>query len=119
METSKIKVTLRSLLFSYLLSGLLLIVISFALYKLRLKESQVRTGVNLVYVLSCFLGGFLMGKGCKERRFFWGLLLGMLYSIILFAVSILLNKGFASTPAQFFTTMGICVVSGILGGILS
>lgn len=119
MEVSKFKVTLRSLLFSYILSGILLVALSFALYKLRLKESQVQVAVNAVYILSCMAGGFLMGKGLGQKRFFWGLLSGLLYFAVLFLVSLLLQKGIASTYVQLFTTMGICVASGILGGVLS
>lgn len=119
MDTSKIKVILRSLLFSYILSGILLVAISFALYKLRWKESQVRMAVNLVYILSCMAGGFLMGKGFRQKRFFFGLLAGLLYFSVLFLVSLLLQRGLSSTAIQLATTMGICVVSGILGGILS
>ena len=41
MENGIMKPILRSLLLSYILSGLLLAGLAFALYKLRLKEGQV------------------------------------------------------------------------------
>ena len=67
METSSTpRVLLRSLLFSYLLSGILLVITSFVLYKFRLKESQVKMAVNAIYLLSCALAGFLMGKGLRD-----------------------------------------------------
>ena len=119
METSKTKVYLRSLLFSYLLSGILLAAISFALYKFRLKESQIQLGVILVYVLSCALAGFLAGKALRRQRFFCGLAAGLLYCLVLFIVSFLLGKGISSSLRQILTIMGICAGSGILGGILS
>lgn len=119
METSKIKVILRSLLFSYILSGILLIVISFALYKLRWKEGQVQMAVNAVYIISCLAGGFLMGKGFRQKRFFCGFLSGVLYFAVLFLVSFLLKRGISASPTQLFTVMGMCVASGIIGGVLS
>lgn len=119
METSKIKVVMRSLLISYLLSALLMVVVSFVLYKFRLKESQMKMAVNLIYILSCAMGGFLMGKGFRQRRFFWGLLFGLLYFAVLFVVSMLLQKSIGSTTTQLFITMGMCVGSGVIGGILS
>ena len=119
METSKPKVILRSLLFSYIFSGILLVAISFALYKLRWKESQVRMAVNAVYIFSCIAGGFLMGKGFRQKRFFCGFLAGILYFIVLFLVSFLLKRGIASTPTQIFTVLGMCVASGVVGGVLS
>lgn len=119
METSKIKVVLRSLLFSYILSGILLVVISFALYKLHWKEGQVKMAVNAVYILSCLASGLLMGKGFRQKRFLCGLLAGVLYFIILLLVSFLLRRGISSNPAQIVTVMGICAASGTVGGILS
>lgn len=119
MESSKVKVIVRSLLFSYILSGILLVVISFALYKLRWKESQVQMAVNAVYIFSCLAGGFLMGKGFRQKRFFCGFLAGILYFAVLFLVSLVLKRGIATTPAQLFTVMGMCVASGVIGGVLS
>ena len=72
MGASTPRALLRSLLFSYLLSGLLLAATSFALYKFRLKESQVTIAVNMVYILSCALAGFVMGKRVQRQRFFCG-----------------------------------------------
>lgn len=119
METSKIKVVLRSLLFSYILSGILLVVISFALYKLHWKEGQVQMAVNAVYILSCLAGGLLMGKGIRQKRFFCGFLAGALYFIVLLLVSFLLRRGISVSFTQIFTVMGMCVASGTVGGVLS
>ena len=76
MELSAPKVFLRSLLVSYLLSALLLLAVSFALYRFRLKEGQVRIAVHAIYMLSCALAGFLAGKGLKKGRSSWASLWG-------------------------------------------
>lgn len=119
MEQFKLKVFLRSLLLSYLLSGILLVVISFALYRFRLKESQIQMAVILVYVLSCVLAGFLAGKGIRRQRFLCGLLAGGFYFAVLLAVSFLLEKGLVPSVQQMGMVLAICVGSGILGGVLS
>lgn len=119
MERSKLQVTLKNLLLTYILTGILLVVLSFALYKFRLKESQIRIGVTAVYIITCFFGGVLMGKNIRQRRFFWGLLLGLVYFLVLLAVSFLLNKGLNGTMNQILTTMAICAVSGTVGGMIS
>ena len=56
MENGIVKPMLRSLLISYVLSGLLLGALAFALYKLRLKEGQVNLMVYLVYLAACLAG---------------------------------------------------------------
>lgn len=119
MERSKLQVTLKNLLFTYLLTGVLLVVLSFALYKFKLKEGQIRMGVTGVYIITCFFGGLLMGKSLRQRRFFWGLILGLVYFLILLAVSFLLNKGLNGTMNQILTTMAVCAVSGTAGGMIS
>ena len=119
MNHSKVKVTIRSLFASYLLAAVLLMLLAFFLYQFHLKESQVGVAVNAIYVVTCFLGGMLMGKGIRQRRFFWGFLLGAMYFAILFAASYFMGKGLPMDMGQIIRTFIICAASGTLGGMLS
>lgn len=116
MENGIVKPMLRSLLISYVLSGILLAALALALYKLRLKEGQVNLMVYAVYLLTCLSGGFLAGKRIRQRRFFWGLLSGLLYFLVLFAVSWAMNMGSAIDMERSVTVMGICALGGTIGG---
>lgn len=69
MEKSKLQATLKTLLISYILTGILLVVLAFALYKFRLKEGQIRIGVNAVYIITCLIGGLIMGKASDSGVF--------------------------------------------------
>ncbi|MEW4411137.1 TIGR04086 family membrane protein [Clostridium sp. AN503] len=119
MSPSKPKALLRSLLISYLLSGILLLVMSFALYKLKLKEAQINTAVYAVYVIACLVGGILSGKALQNRRFFWGLLTGLLYFLVLFAVSWLMKQDTALDTSRIFTVLACCAAGGTVGGMVS
>ncbi|MCC8060676.1 MAG: TIGR04086 family membrane protein [Clostridiales bacterium] len=121
MNPSKPKALLRSLLVSYLVSGILLLVLSLILYRLKLKEAQVNTAVYVIYLLACLTGGLLAGKALISRRFFWGLLSGLLYFAVLAAVSWLLRRGTAGTTSMEQTTavLACCAAGGIIGGIMS
>jgi putative membrane protein (TIGR04086 family) len=119
MEKSKLQVTMKNLLISYILTGILLVILAFALYKFRLKEGQIKFCVNAVYIISCFFGGVIMGKNIRQRRFFWGLVLGLVYFLVLLGVSFLMNKGLNGTTNQIFTTMAMCAASGTVGGMIS
>lgn len=119
MTNSKVKVTIRSLFASYLLAAILLILLAFLLYQFHLKESQVGIAVTAIYVITCFIGGMLMGKGMKQRRFFWGFLLGAMYFAILFAASYFMGKGLPMDMGQVVRTFIICAASGTIGGMLS
>ena len=71
---------MKSLLASYVLTALLLFLLAFLLYKFDLGESKVNLGITVIYILSCFLGGFLVGKGAGTRKFLWGMVLGAIYA---------------------------------------
>lgn len=110
---------LKTLFITYLLTGILLFSLSFILYKLRLNNTQVQTGVYLIYILSCFLGGFLAGKKMKSRRFLWGMLMGGLYFVVLFLVSSLAGRPLESGFSYLLLVLGICLAGGTSGGMLS
>ena len=119
LEIGMVKPMLRSLLISYVLSGLLLGALAFALYKLRLKEGQVNLIVYLVYLAACLAGGAAAGKRLRQRRFFWGLLSGLFYFLILFAVSWAMNPWSALDTERSVTVMAVCALGGMLGGMFS
>ena len=110
---------LKSLIFSYILTVLMLGVLAFLLYKLQLGEKAVNMAIIVIYVAATALGGFLAGKRMKSRRFLWGLLLGGAYFLILTAVSLIVGKGNIQMGSSFFTTLVLCAGGGMLGGMLS
>ena len=110
---------IRTLMISYLLSAILLLVMTFLLYKFRLEESRITAGIYGTYILSCLLGGFLAGKAMKTRRFFWGLLTGSLYFVFLFLMSSLQEQSITTDLPQILMILGICAGSGMIGGIIS
>ena len=70
---------MRALLVSYVVTALFLLLTAALVYRAGLDESKVQIAVILIYIVSCFLGGFLAGKMMKTRKFLWGGLLGFLY----------------------------------------
>ena len=107
METKVIKPLLRSLFISYALSALFLGALAFALYKLRLGESLVNLLIFAVYFAACFAGGFFTGRKVRNRRFFWGLLSGMFYFLILFAASWAMDPRASIQAARSLMVLGV------------
>lgn len=110
---------LRTLLFSYIITGGLLLLLAFLLYKLKLKESIVSVGIIAIYIISTFFVGFVTGRKIGEKKFLWGLIMGSAYFLILLAVSLYMNKGAGDIANDLFTTFLMCAGSGMLGGMLS
>lgn len=119
MSNGFLKPLLRSLLFSYIATAILLSALAFGLYKLRLRPAQVSAAVNIIYALTCFFGGLLAGKALRQRRFFWGLLTGLAYFLVLLLMSAALGKGITADMGQILTVLGICAAAGTIGGMAS
>ncbi len=73
--------------------------------------------IIVTYILSCFAGGFLSGKMMKNKKFLWGIFAGFLYFGIMLLVSLAVNRQLNQTAANFVTTMVLCLLGGMLGGM--
>ena len=118
-EERALVVLVKCLLAAYLLTGGALLLLALLLYRLQLSEQIVNIGIIVIYALACLAAGFLSGKRMRSRRFFWGLLSGLFYFVILSLVTLAVNRSFQDLGNQFFTTLMICVGSGMLGGMIS
>ena len=78
-KESKVMWVLKSLLLSYVITGVLLLLLTIALYKLELNEKTVSAAIIGIYLTSTLAGGVVIGKMAKTRRFLWGMLLGTGY----------------------------------------
>ena len=107
----------KALLASYLLTGGLLLLLAGLFYRFRLDEGKVQIGIILIYILSCFAGGFLAGKMMKNRKFLWGVLVGLLYFLVMTLVSLAVNRGLEDGTVSCLTTFLLCMCGAMLGGM--
>lgn len=110
---------LKSLLASYIVTGILLLVLTFLVYKFKLDEQVVVGGIVAIYVLSTFMGGFIIGKLTEARKFLWGMVIGTIYVLLLFLISYGVYREFNTNGLSMITTMVLCVGGGTLGGMIS
>lgn len=110
---------LKCLLFSYILTAALLMLLTFVLYKFGLTEQIVSVAIIAIYVAATFFAGFITGKKMQNRKFLWGLLMGGLYFLILVVVSFIVNRSPGELSNSFLTTVVLCASGGMLGGMLS
>lgn len=108
-----------TLLAAYLLTGLLLLLLSFLLYQFHLSEKFVDISIIAVYIIVNFLAGFCMGKKKKVKKFLVGFGMGITYFAVLVLVSLICNHGLQDFAGNFFTTLTICAGAGTIGGMLS
>ncbi len=108
---------LKSLLCAYVVTGIFLAALALLLYKAGLGEEMVNGGILLIYVISSFSGGFVMGKLTGNRKFLWGMLTGILYFVLLFVITLGMYRFAETDIVNLFTTFLLCAGGGMLGGM--
>ena len=79
---------IKSLLASYIVTGILLLVLTFFMYKFELNEKIVSAAIVGIYVVSTLIGGVIIGKLTKSKRYLWGMVLGILYFVLLLLITL-------------------------------
>ena len=110
---------LKPLLCAYAATGIMLLILTLLLYKAGLSEENVNAGIILTYIISTFAGGFVIGKLMGVRKFLWGLLTGVLYSVLLLLISLGVYHSVQGEPVNLLTTFLLCAGGGMLGGMVS
>ena len=102
-------------LFSLFLLGLLSVIV----WKMDGAGNVLSAGVVVVYILTNFLGGLLLGKVMGQQKFFWGVVIGACYYAILLAAGVLLAGTKIPGNMQLISGGMIFVISGMLGGMIA
>ena len=110
---------LKSLLCAYVVTGIMLLILTLLLYKAGLSEENVNAGIILTYVISTFAGGFVIGKLTGVKKFLWGLLAGILYFVLLLLISLGIYHTLQGAPTETAAAFVLCAGGGMLGGMIS
>lgn len=110
---------IKALIVSYIVTFVLLFFLAFLMFKLGLTEHTVDFAVTFIYILATGVGGLVVGKCMKQKKFLWGLIVGLFYALIIFIASALLTKGVAVIAGDGISTLLLCLGGGMLGGMIS
>lgn len=118
-KESKVMWILKSLLFSYVVTGILLVLLTVLLYKFELDEKLVSAAIVGIYLLATMAGGLVIGKLMKVRRFLWGLGLGITYFALLMLITLGVYHTLNGSGVNLVTAFVLCAGGGMTGGMLS
>ncbi len=110
---------LKSLLVSYVITGILLLLLAVALFKFELNEKAVSATIVAIYIMATLLGGIVIGKFARVRRYLWGLGLGIGYFALLLLITLGVYRTLNGDAANLVTTLILCAGGGMAGGMLS
>jgi len=118
-KNSRLLSIFKVLIFAYTLTGVLLLVLAFLLYKMEMARSKLEIAVVIIYIIVNLLAGIIGGKAMKERRFIWGAIIGFCYFVILSLVSFIVTRSFYDNNSSAVIAFLVCTLSGMFGGMIS
>lgn len=109
---------MKGLIFSYVASFVVLLVLAFLMFQWDIAEGVVRGGVIFAYVISCFIYGMLVSRQHSGRRYLWGILAGAAYYVVLLIVSMICNRAIFTSVPGILPALFLCLSGGMLGGMV-
>ena len=110
---------IKSLLASYIVTGILLLVLTFFMYTFELNEKIVSAAIVGIYVVSTLIGGVIIGKLTKSKRYLWGMVLGILYFVLLLLITLGVYRTLNGDSVSIVTSLILCAGGGMTGGMIS
>ena len=110
---------IKSLLASYIVTGILLLVLTFFMYKFELNEKIVSAAIVGIYVVSTLIGGMIIGKLTKSKRYLWGMVLGIIYFVLLLLITLGVYRTLNGDSVSIVTSLILCAGGRMTGGMIS
>ena len=120
MEKKKIGLWIsKALVFASIFTLLVLLFTALLMYKVDLSMDTAGYVLMLAYIGAPFLGALYLGKKVVEKRYLWGLFVGVCY-FLLFLVFSLCMGGVEQLnwPAELRVLL-MALAGGVFGGMLS
>ena len=112
-------VYIKYMAITFLINMVLLVITAFFWYKTDMSPTVVSGMLVAAYIISNFIGGWMIGKKAEKRKFLWGLLLGVGYFLVVFLISFLGNAYMLGDIRDLILAGVLCVLSGMFGGMVS
>lgn len=108
-----------SVVLSYILTMLILLIIAFLMLKAGLGGTVVSVALVISWILPLFAGGFFMGRHVEHKRYLWGLTVGILYFIIYLLLSVIIKTEPSPVLSDYIKRGILILLSATFGGMLS
>ncbi|MBQ9757349.1 MAG: TIGR04086 family membrane protein [Clostridia bacterium] len=108
---------LKTVLFSYLVSVVLLFLASILATFQAFSDQAISIVANSVTALGVFLCGFMSGRHFSSRGLVFGAICGVIYAVLLLIIGNLAS-GTMSFGTDALTALAIGIICGAVGGIV-
>jgi putative membrane protein (TIGR04086 family) len=116
-DTSSILVIGKGVLFSFLISAVLLVIYGILLTVTSLSETSVPTVIMIITMISIALSSIYTAVRVDSRGWLNGAIVGFVYMLVLFLIGLIFNTGVTLDSFIFFRLL-MGFVIGALAGII-
>ena len=117
--TQKIIEVLKTMVISYIITAVMLLLLALGLYKLGLSEWQVTAGIIITYAISVFVGGYCLARRQRTGKMLWGIGFGIVYCAVLVIVSLAISRGVSMDVSSIIRAAVVSVCAGAIGAFAS
>ena len=114
---NKFLLVLKGVGISIGLTLVMILILSIVLSFSSIKENIIMPTVIFISSFSILIGGFLVAKKIDEKGIVYGSILGLIYMVILYLISSIMNFDF-SLNVNAIIMIALGIVGGAIGGIL-
>lgn len=116
VQTQSFNSVFAGLLYSFISMGVITILVSIFLLVTSMEEKSLSVLIYFIHAISLMIGGYITGKRIEQKGWYYGGVMGIIYSLIVLLV------GFLGFDASLnLVTLSIFILSfssGALGGII-
>jgi putative membrane protein (TIGR04086 family) len=116
-ESSRMMSLVSGVLVGYALTCIIFLGYSMLITYTSLSEDNMPLVVAGVTLISVIVAGFDAARGAENKGWFWGIMAGLVYAIILLLIMTIVLKGFAM-DSRTVTILVLSLAGGGLGGVL-
>lgn len=116
-KTQNVKIILKSILFSYILTFLLILIYAFLLAYTQISESTIPVCLFVIGMISVFISSSSAIIKIKKDGLKNGAIIGFSYVGILYLLSSIYETGFSLNKYSILTII-LYVILGMIGGII-
>ena len=102
-----------------LVTVIMLLILAFMHFKLNLSDGFIMVGVYIIYVVSCLVGGLIIGKVRGEKKYLWGMIVGLTFFISLSIISLIVTGEPYGSGTKALWALVACVLGGAVGGMFA
>jgi len=116
-ESSRFHSLISGVLMGYAITCIIFLGYSMLITYTSLTEDKMPLVVAGTTLISVIVAGFDAARGAENRGWFWGIMAGLIYALILMVIMTLVLKGF-SVDARTVTVFILSLAGGGLGGVV-